>query len=185
MGIKRTINKILGTDNPVIPKKADEPIQAPKQAPDKKSIATTIKIRHVGSLWQHKHDDLDWHTMSIPHPVLPADQDFGEDVTETLKEISQPADKEMRISKKDIFCKFVIQGKERIGETISIDSGLLVFKNGAENLSIPVDSILEITNEEVKVGEFDRDEALALGDEWISRTTDKLNFDEKGMLIND
>lgn len=29
-------------------------------------------IRQVGSVWEHKHDDLDWHPMSIPHPVAVA-----------------------------------------------------------------------------------------------------------------
>ncbi|MBE0523793.1 MAG: hypothetical protein IBX40_05600 [Methanosarcinales archaeon] len=162
MGIKHTINKLFGGD-------AD---------------GAATKTRQVGSLWHHKHDNLDWHSMSIPHPVSSADQDLTEkEGAETPKEISQPRDKEITISKRDIICKFVVQGKKRIGETISIDSGLLILKSGGENLSIPVASILEISKEEVKVGEFDRDKALALGDEWIRRTTDKLNFDEKGMLI--
>ena len=26
-------------------------------------------IRQVGSVWEHKHDELDWHTMSVPHPA--------------------------------------------------------------------------------------------------------------------
>jgi hypothetical protein len=187
MGIKRTINKLMGGDAEGPKKDTDEPIQAvaPTKAPDNKKITIT-KTRQVGSLWQHKHDDKDWHSMSIPHPASSADQDVTEEESvETLKEITKPVDLEKTISKKEIFCKFVVQGKERIGETISLDSGLLIVKSGAENLSIPVASILDITKEEVKVGEFDRDEALALGDEWTRRTTDKLNFDEKGMLIND
>jgi hypothetical protein len=184
MGIKHTINKIFGgnADRSAFPKgDTNEPIKAvaPKEAPDNKKISTT---RQVGSLWQHKHNDMDWHSMSIPHPASSAHQDIiKEDAAKTPTEISQPL--EMRISKKEIFGKFVVQGRERIGETITLDSGLLIIKSGAENLSIPVASILEITKEEVKVGEFDRDKALALGVEWTRRTTDKLNFDEKGMLI--
>jgi small subunit ribosomal protein S3 len=29
-------------------------------------------IRQVGSVWEHIHDDLDWHPMSIPHPATAA-----------------------------------------------------------------------------------------------------------------
>lgn len=184
MGIKHTINKIFGgnADRSAFPKgDINEPIKAvaPKEAPDIKKIT---KNRQVGSLWQHKHNDLDWHSMSIPHPASSAHQDIiKENAAKTPTEIFQPL--EMRISKKEIFGKFVVQGRERIGETITLDSGLLIIKSGAENLSIPVALILEIAKEEVKVGEFDRDKALALGVEWTRRTTDKLNFDEKGMLI--
>jgi hypothetical protein len=89
------------------------------------------------------------------------------------------------LSKKDLLCKFVVQGNKKIGETISVDSGHLVLKNKAEKLCIPLSSIIEITADDVLVGEFDRDVALQRGEEWTKRTTDKLHFDEKGMLIND
>jgi small subunit ribosomal protein S3 len=29
-------------------------------------------IRQVGSVWEHIHDDLDWHPMSVPHPAVAA-----------------------------------------------------------------------------------------------------------------
>jgi len=29
-------------------------------------------IRQVGSVWEHTHDDLDWHPMSVPHPAATA-----------------------------------------------------------------------------------------------------------------
>ncbi|MBC2699242.1 MAG: 30S ribosomal protein S3 [ANME-2 cluster archaeon] len=29
-------------------------------------------IRQVGSVWEHTHDDLDWHPMSVPHPAVTA-----------------------------------------------------------------------------------------------------------------
>jgi small subunit ribosomal protein S3 len=36
------------------------------QAPETKK--TEMKnIRQVGSIWEHKHDDMNWHPMSIPH----------------------------------------------------------------------------------------------------------------------
>ena len=45
-------------------------------------------IRQVGSVWEHKHDDLDWHTMSVPHPapaMVPATE-VAEEEPETAVE---------------------------------------------------------------------------------------------------
>ena len=85
----------------------------------------------------------------------------------------------------DVLCKFVLFDNNRIGETISTESGHLIFKQDAQNLYIPLSSVKEITDENVVVGAFDRDEAVKLGKEWQDRTTDTLIFDENGMLIND
>jgi len=85
----------------------------------------------------------------------------------------------------DVLCKFVLLDNNRIGETISTESGHLIFKQDAQNLYIPLSSVKEITDENVVVGAFDRDEAVKLGKEWQDRTTDTLIFDENGMLIND
>jgi len=39
-----------------------------EKAPEKEK--TKMKnIRQVGSIWEHKHDDLDWHPMSVPHSI--------------------------------------------------------------------------------------------------------------------
>ncbi|KAF5427810.1 MAG: hypothetical protein C5S46_04380 [Candidatus Methanomarinus sp.] len=86
---------------------------------------------------------------------------------------------------RDVLCKFVLLDNNRIGETISTDSGHLIFKQDAKNLYIPLSSVKEITDENVVVETFDRDEAVKLGKEWQDRTTDTLIFDENGMLIND
>jgi hypothetical protein len=86
---------------------------------------------------------------------------------------------------RDVLCKFVLLDNNRIGETISTDSGHLIFKQDAKNLYIPLSSVKEITDENVVVETFDRDEAVKLGKEWQDRTTDTLIFDENGMLVND
>jgi hypothetical protein len=162
----------------------------------------TTENRQVGSKWEHKHDDLDWHSMSIPHPVpLKAQAEIevpGEPAApqrapqpETSPETSfkaspgQGLDEDKTISKQDILCKFVVQHGQRIGETISIDGGHIVFKHGAEKLYIPMSSISGFTDEDVEIGDFNRDEALRLGEEWHQRTTNSLKFDKNGMLIND
>lgn len=150
--------------------------------------------RLVGSTWEHKHDDLDWHSMSRPHPLPMTAQTQKNAVSEpniparTIQadtSSGQVQDEEKRMKKQDILCKFVVQHDTRIGETISVDSGRLVFKSGAEKLSIPMSSITSITDDNVVVGDFTRDEALKLGEEWYRRTTNALKFDDKGMLIND
>jgi hypothetical protein len=86
---------------------------------------------------------------------------------------------------RDVLCKFVLLDNNRIGETISTDSGHLIFKQDAKNLYIPLSSVKEITDENVVVETFDKDEAVKLGKEWQDRTTDTLIFDENGMLVND
>ncbi|MCL7412354.1 MAG: hypothetical protein M8353_01885, partial [ANME-2 cluster archaeon] len=150
--------------------------------------------RQVGSTWEHKHDNLDWHSMSRPHPLHMTAQAEKDAVNEhgmpagtVQADISrgQAQDEEKKIKKQDILCKFVVQHNTRIGETISIDSGRLVFKSGAEKLSIPMSSITSINEDNVMVSDFARDEALKLGEEWYRRTTNALKFDDKGMLIND
>ncbi len=153
----------------------------------------TKQSRQVGSKWEHKHDDLDWHSMSTPHPVplkAQAEKEVpGEPAAPLRAPKQQPSDQgldeDKPISKQDILCKFVVQHGQRIGETISIDAGNLVFKHGAEKLYIPMSSISGFTDEDVEIGDFNRDEALRLGEEWHQRTTNSLKFDENGMLIND
>ena len=163
------------------------------ESSDKDSVGIK-QNRQVGSKWEHKHDDLDWHSMSRPHapqtktlaekgvlsaPAVPA-VTIQPDISP-----EQALDDKSQFSKKDILCKFVIQHDKIIGETISIDARNLIFKNGAEKLSIPMSSVSNITVDNVVVGNFERGEALKLGEEWHKRTTDSLKFDDKGMLIND
>ena len=64
----------------------DEPPAAPKTPKPEPKAKECIKevlekapedpamknIRQIGSVWEHKHDDMDWHPMSIPHPVAVA-----------------------------------------------------------------------------------------------------------------
>lgn len=39
-----------------------------EKAPEKPE--TELKnIRQMGSIWEHRHDDLDWHPMAVPHPA--------------------------------------------------------------------------------------------------------------------
>jgi len=167
-----------------------------KAAPDSsgKDENETKQTRQVGSKWEHKHDDKDWHSMSIPHPVqlkARAEKEVtGEPAVppEPLQPRASPEqklNKDKIISKQDILCKFVVQRGQRIGETISIDGGHLVFKHGAEKLYISMSSIYGFTDEDVEIGDFNREKALKLGEEWHRRTTNSLKFDKDGMLIND
>lgn len=213
MGIKQRINKIFskvdlttGNENASrkeiddiylknITDKSEHRAQNRRKMNDDENTDRMAIIRQEGSLWLHRHDGLDWHTMSIPHPVkkfavdLPAKSDINEQISEKVTDIKSykqlKPNREPTISKKDILAKFVIQNGITIGETISIDSNHLVFKSGADNLNIPISSIININEDNVTVGEFNRDESLKLGENWLHRTTNRLKFDENGMLIND
>lgn len=64
---------MLKDEKPAVPetpepeKKAKEGIkEVLEKAPEEPGMKN---IRQVGSMWEHKHDDLDWHTMSVPHPA--------------------------------------------------------------------------------------------------------------------
>ena len=217
MGFRHTLKKLMGQnvkdDSGAVGEDKNQVVAAgnvhaaPDSAVEHKSVVSkavpdspgkdenrTVQNRQVGRKCEHKHDDLDWHSTSIPHPVplkAQAEKEVpGEPVAPTRA--NQPnvspdlgQDRAKHISKKDILCKFVVQHGQRIGETISIDGGHLVFKHGAEKLYIPMSSISGFTDEDVEIGDFNRDEALRLGEEWHQRTTNSLKFDGNGMLIND
>ncbi|MCK4938446.1 MAG: 30S ribosomal protein S3 [Methanosarcinales archaeon] len=44
-----------------------------EKAPDKKE-AKMANLRQVGSIWEHRHDNMDWHPMSRPHDTPAADK---------------------------------------------------------------------------------------------------------------
>ena len=207
MGFKHTLKKLMGKNVTDDSGAAGNVHAAPDLAVEHKSVVSkavpdssgkdenqTMQNRQVGRKCEHKHDDLDWHSTSIPHPFpLKAQVEKkvpGEPVAlpgphphDASPDMGQGGDKS--ISKQDILCKFVVQHGQRIGETISVDGGHLVFKQGAEKLYISMSSISGFTDEDVEIGDFNRDEALRLGEEWHQRTTNSLKFDGNGMLIND
>ena len=167
-----------------------------KAVPDSsgKDENQTTQNRQVGRKCEHKHDDLDWHSTSIPHSVplkaqaekeVPGEPVAPPRANQPDASPGQELYEDKSISKQDILCKFVVQHGQRIGETISIDGGHLVFKHGTEKLYISMSSISGFTDEDVEIGDFNRNEALRLGEEWHQRTTNSLKFDENGMLIND
>lgn len=64
-----------------------------EKAPEKpESPETGMKnIRQVGSIWEHRHDDHDWHPMSVPHP---AQVKAEETVEKTVEEpVAEPEEK--------------------------------------------------------------------------------------------
>ncbi len=77
--------------------------------------------------------------------------------------------------------KFVKQNREDIGESIAMEGGRLIVKNSENIMSIPLGAVAANTDK-IVVGDFNREESLALGKEWFDKK-DTLKFDEKGMLI--
>lgn len=72
-------------------------VEAPKEgikevlekAPEKQPAMKNI--RQVGSVWEHKHDDLEWHPMSIPHPAAekPAEEVKAEEVVQAEEVVEE------------------------------------------------------------------------------------------------
>ncbi len=77
--------------------------------------------------------------------------------------------------------KFVKRNNEDIGESIAVEGGRLIVKNSGNIMSISLGAVAANTDN-IVVGDFNREESLALGKEWFDRK-DTLKFDEKGMLI--
>lgn len=79
----------------------DTPKQGIKQvlekAPEKQSAMKNI--RQVGSAWEHKHDDMDWHPMSIPHPAAakPAEKVVSKTTPDTPSESKVVSSDDTRI----------------------------------------------------------------------------------------
>lgn len=77
--------------------------------------------------------------------------------------------------------KFVKQNSLDIGESIAVEGGRLIVKNSENIMSIPFGAVAANTDN-IVVGDFNREESLALGKEWFDKK-DTLKFDGKGMLI--
>jgi hypothetical protein len=77
--------------------------------------------------------------------------------------------------------KFVKQNSEDIGESIAVEGGRLIVKNSDNIMSIPL-GVVAANTDTIVVGDFNREDSLALGKEWFDRK-DTLKFDDKGMLI--
>ncbi len=65
---------MLKDETPVAPETSEPEAKAKegiKEVLEKAPEEAGMKnIRQVGSVWEHIHDDLDWHPMSIPHPAV-------------------------------------------------------------------------------------------------------------------
>ncbi len=92
-----------------------------------------------------------------------------------------PSEDKSEIKVRAYIGKFVKHNNEDIGESIAIENGRIIVKNSAIILSLPLETILN-NSEILTVGDFDREESIKLGKEWIEQK-DVLKFDDRGMLI--
>ncbi|MDI6889000.1 MAG: hypothetical protein QMC78_04840 [Methanocellales archaeon] len=87
--------------------------------------------------------------------------------------------------KVDYLCKIVkCQGK-KIGESITADEKRLLVKNKNEILAIPLEKVVEVSEESIIVDKFNKREAKKMGKLWKKEEADKLKFDELGMMISE
>jgi len=92
---------------------------------------------------------------------------------------------EGEIPKVDYLCKIVkCQGK-KIGESITADEERLLVINKKEVLAIPLEKVVEVSEENIIVGKFNKREAKKTGKSWKKAAADKLKFDERGMMISE
>lgn len=87
--------------------------------------------------------------------------------------------------KVEYLCKIIkCQGK-KIGESIAVDEGQLLIKNKNEVLAIPLERVVEVSEEEIIIDKFDKTKAKKAGELWKKNEADKLKFDEQGMMISE
>jgi len=90
-----------------------------------------------------------------------------------------------RILRSKYSCKYVKQGGKTIGESIIVKDNRLIVKSEQRTLAIPLEAVENTNEDNVMVKNFDEDEAEKLGEEWLNHQTDRLKFDENGMLITE
>ena len=91
------------------------------------------------------------------------------------------SEQEKKINVRDYIAKRVKQNQTDIGESVAIEERRFVVKNSDVYMSIPIEKI--ITNSEnIVVGDFNMEESLQFGKEWIEKR-DTLKFDKDGMMI--
>jgi len=81
-------------------------------------------------------------------------------------------------------CKYVKRGTEKIGESIAVRNGMIIVKSEGETLAIPVEVVERTTENDIILKDFNESEAKTCGEEWLNTNTNKLEFDEEGMLKN-
>ena len=82
---------------------------------------------------------------------------------------------------RDYIAKRVKQNQTDIGESVAVEERRFVVKNSDVYMSIPLEKIITNT-ENIVVGDFDMEESLQFGKEWIENR-DTLKFDKDGMMI--
>lgn len=78
----------------------------------------------------------------------------------------------------DLICKFVIKDGKRIGESIDVYENNLIVKIGSDFIGIPIDCIMEVDNENIKVKDFDIMLAKEIGKKWIEEKSKPVSLEE-------
>jgi hypothetical protein len=102
-------------------------------------------------------------------------------ITGFFKKNPQNLEKDGQLKSHLYIGKFVKQDNTGIGESIAVEGKRIIIKNPESVMSIPLEAIMRI-DENIIVGDFEREESLRLGKEWADQK-DTLVFDEKGMMV--
>ena len=89
-----------------------------------------------------------------------------------------------KILQSEYTCKYVKHGTEKIGESIAVSNGVIIVKSERGTLAIPVEAVKRTTENDIILKDFNESEAKTCGEEWLNTNTNKLEFDEEGMLKN-
>ncbi len=78
----------------------------------------------------------------------------------------------------DLICKFVIKDGKKIGESIDVYENNLIVKIGSDFIGIPIDCIIEVDKENIKVKDFDIMLAKEVGKKWIEEKSKPVSLEE-------
>ena len=78
----------------------------------------------------------------------------------------------------DLICKFVIKDGKKIGESIDVYENNLIVKIGSDFIGIPIDCIIEVDKENIKVKDFDTMLAKEVGKKWIEEKSKPVSLEE-------
>jgi hypothetical protein len=82
--------------------------------------------------------------------------------------------------KNDLLCRFVLDGAGRkIGESVAIDSDVLIVKSGMKYLGVPLIHIEDVGKTLLVKGLVEQDKAELMGEKWRRESFKDINLEEE------
>ncbi len=84
----------------------------------------------------------------------------------------------MELDESKLICMYVEYRGEKIGESLDVFEGHLIFKKGDEFLGVPLGHIREVRDDTVILENFDSSESSKIGELWRERKSKPVSLEE-------